>query len=261
MRRHAERLLEGPAEIMRAEARQPRQGAERYRLGKMILDIAGDRALLPGREPAAHARLGGCRPAVEAQQLMRQDDAESVEIRAALGAGLLDQPRELERGVGQVGILEEQPRRQSHGRRHQRRDRNRNTPCARGRAVPATRDTRARPAPRSAVAARRAASIAAGPPRTCRRRCARPDRKPQGDGRARESGTPAFRAGSRARSRRRCRPILPSGAARCRVDRPPPSAWPCRSSSIGDSSACRVSSGCRIGKLSRRTAETLHLYG
>jgi len=91
---------------MRAEARQPRQGAERYRLGEMILDIAGDRALLPGREPAAHPRLGGRRPAVEAQQLMRQNDAESVKIRRGLGAGLLDQPRELERGVGEVGILE-----------------------------------------------------------------------------------------------------------------------------------------------------------
>jgi hypothetical protein len=48
----------------------------------------------------------------------RQDDAEGLEIRPALGARLLDQPHELERGVRQCGILEEQARRQARRRRH-----------------------------------------------------------------------------------------------------------------------------------------------
>src|ERR1700730_2249295 len=50
MRRHAERFFEGAAEIVRAQANELRESGERYLLGKMLLDIGGDRALLPRGE-------------------------------------------------------------------------------------------------------------------------------------------------------------------------------------------------------------------
>src|SRR5258707_7707408 len=57
MRRHAERLLEGPAEIIRAQANQPRESRERYRLGEMLLDVGSDRSLLPGGEATLRGNL------------------------------------------------------------------------------------------------------------------------------------------------------------------------------------------------------------
>ena len=82
----------------------------------MFLDIGGDGALLPGGEPAAHMRVDGGRPGVEAHELVRQDDAEGSEIGAAVGAGMLDQPHELACRVRQCRVLEEQPRGQRAGR-------------------------------------------------------------------------------------------------------------------------------------------------
>src|SRR6266850_7226091 len=57
MRRDAEGLLEGPAEIVRAQANQLGERGERYLLGEMLLDIGGDDTLLPRREPAPNGRL------------------------------------------------------------------------------------------------------------------------------------------------------------------------------------------------------------
>jgi hypothetical protein len=42
MRRHAEGLLERPTEMKRAQADQLRERSERYRFGKVILDIGDD---------------------------------------------------------------------------------------------------------------------------------------------------------------------------------------------------------------------------
>ena len=64
MRRHAERLLEGPAEIIRAQANEPRESRERYRLGEMLLDVGSDRALLPGGEATLRGNLGADAPAL-----------------------------------------------------------------------------------------------------------------------------------------------------------------------------------------------------
>src|SRR5882757_8847184 len=75
MRRHAEGLLEGPAEIERAEASQLRERGERYLLGQVLLDVGDHDPLLPGRETAARARLLDPRcSGIETHQLMRQDD-------------------------------------------------------------------------------------------------------------------------------------------------------------------------------------------
>jgi hypothetical protein len=82
----------------------------------MLLDVVVDDALLPGGEPAAHARFDRCGPGVQAHQFVRQHAAQGAEIGAALGPRMLDQPHQLERGVDKRGVVEEQPRRQGDGR-------------------------------------------------------------------------------------------------------------------------------------------------
>ena len=73
----------------------------------MLLDVGGDRALLPGGEAAPHGSFDAWGPGVETHELMRQDGAESFEIGAAIGACTLDQALEFERRVPQCGVLEE----------------------------------------------------------------------------------------------------------------------------------------------------------
>src|SRR5712691_8257328 len=82
----------------------------------MFLDIGRNRTLLPGSEAAPSGRSDAWGPGVETHEFMRQDGAESFEIRAAIGACTLDQPLELGRRVPQCGVLEEQPRREERRR-------------------------------------------------------------------------------------------------------------------------------------------------
>jgi len=65
MRRQAERLLEGPAEIVRTQADQPGESRKRYRLGKMFFDVARDDALLPACEATLRSRCAARRPPEE----------------------------------------------------------------------------------------------------------------------------------------------------------------------------------------------------
>src|SRR5260370_393821 len=56
VRRHAKGLLEGPAEIVRAEPNQLRELGERDLVAKVLLDVRDRDPLLPGGETAAHRR-------------------------------------------------------------------------------------------------------------------------------------------------------------------------------------------------------------
>ena len=99
MRRPTEGLLEGPTEIVGAEADQLRERGERYRLGKVLLDIGDDGPLLPGGESATDLWFQARHPGIEPHQLMGQYDAESFEVWPMVRAGAFDQGRQLERRV------------------------------------------------------------------------------------------------------------------------------------------------------------------
>jgi hypothetical protein len=75
-----------------------------------------------GNPDPAHVRFDRCRPGVQAHQFARQHAAQGVEIGAALGTRMLDQPHQLQCGVD---------------KRASSRDRNRNRRCASGHAVAA----------------------------------------------------------------------------------------------------------------------------
>src|SRR5262249_2937055 len=70
--RHAERPLEGPAEMIRAQPNTVREGSERYLLGDVFFDVRGHDPLLPGGETAARRRFDAARSSAAAHELMRQ---------------------------------------------------------------------------------------------------------------------------------------------------------------------------------------------
>src|SRR6476659_3061622 len=107
MRRHSERLLEGTAEIVRAQADELREGRQRYLLGKMFLDVGGDRALLPSGKSATGGSLDAWSPGIETPKLMREDGAEGFAVAPVVGPAV-DQCRQLERRFPQRAIFEEQ---------------------------------------------------------------------------------------------------------------------------------------------------------
>src|SRR5260370_39485320 len=110
MRRQAERLLEGPAEIVRTQPGQPRESRERDRLCEMVFDVGGDDALLPGGQPPPCRRFGAWHSGIKPDKLMRQDGAQSFEVGTAVGTCALDQGLELEPRCPPRGVLREQPR-------------------------------------------------------------------------------------------------------------------------------------------------------
>src|SRR5262249_13814202 len=69
--RHAERPLEGPAEMIRAQPNAVRERGERYLLCDMFFDVRGDDPLLPGGETAARRRFDAARTSVAAEQHAR----------------------------------------------------------------------------------------------------------------------------------------------------------------------------------------------
>src|SRR6476620_8829825 len=88
---------------------------QRYRVGKVILDIGGDDALLPTGKTAAHGALARRAGAVEAHQLMGKHAAESLDVAAVVGLRAFDQPNKLLRRGEEMRILEEEARRQDDG--------------------------------------------------------------------------------------------------------------------------------------------------
>src|ERR1700751_3687581 len=95
VRRYPERLLEGSAEIVRAETDQLRERSERDLLDEMFLDVCNDRAPLPGRGAALLDILQAGHAGVETSELVRQDAAECFEVGAATGRATLDQALQL----------------------------------------------------------------------------------------------------------------------------------------------------------------------
>src|SRR6478672_897539 len=91
MRWHSERLLEGPAEIVPAQADELRKRVERYPLRKMFLDVGGDDPLLPRGEPTPDLGLHGGHPGVETDELVYKHDAKSVKIEPIFRPGAVDQ--------------------------------------------------------------------------------------------------------------------------------------------------------------------------
>src|SRR6202040_3075912 len=65
VRRHAERLLEGAAEMVRTELREPCEHAKGYLLAQMLLDIGGDDPLLAKPQAAFHLGAACARAALE----------------------------------------------------------------------------------------------------------------------------------------------------------------------------------------------------
>src|SRR5262245_12209275 len=113
--RHAERPLEGPAEMIRAQPNAVRERGERYLLCDMFFYVRGDDPLLPGGETAARRRFDAARTSVAADELVRQHDAERLAIMPILTAAL-DQPAQFDRGVPQRLVFEEQAWRQGRVR-------------------------------------------------------------------------------------------------------------------------------------------------
>src|SRR4029077_15399056 len=111
MRRNAERLLEGAAEIVGAQMNELRQRIERYRLGEVFLDVRGNETLLPNSKATPHRRCAARNDAMAAQQLMRDHHAKRLAITIGIGARL-DRCRELDRRVPQWVVFEEQARRE-----------------------------------------------------------------------------------------------------------------------------------------------------
>src|SRR3982074_66146 len=99
MRRHPQRLLERPAEIVRAQPNETRERGERYLLREMFLDIGGDDPLLPAREAAPHRSFDWTDPGVETHEFVRQDDTKGFEIESIVGAGTLDLLPQLDRRI------------------------------------------------------------------------------------------------------------------------------------------------------------------
>ena len=98
MWRHAERLLEYPAEMMRAQTHELRQRANRYPLIEMFLDIGSGESLLPRCKATLELRLNAGHPASETRDLMYKQITETPEVdRVSFRA--LDERFELERGV------------------------------------------------------------------------------------------------------------------------------------------------------------------
>lgn len=85
--------------MVRAQTDKLGKNRERYPLGKMILDIVGDRPLLPSGEAAPHGSVDAWGHRVQTGEFVRQHDPERLEIVPVVGANALDQLRQLVRRV------------------------------------------------------------------------------------------------------------------------------------------------------------------
>src|SRR6267378_128864 len=110
VRRHAEGTLERAGEMVRAQPRQFGEGGERDVVGDMLLDIGGHPLLLPGRKAATTDRLAERSATVDANELVRQRDAERFGVLPVHRARVLDLRLELESGLPEIAIVKEQAR-------------------------------------------------------------------------------------------------------------------------------------------------------
>ena len=108
MRRHAERLLERPAEMVRAQASVLGEGGERDLVGDMLLDIARGGALLPASEATSDWNLDASPTRTKTHKFMGEHDAERFAIEPIDGLGTFDQGLQLDRDVPQPLVFEEQ---------------------------------------------------------------------------------------------------------------------------------------------------------
>src|ERR1700757_1438364 len=92
------------------QPRQLGQRRERNIVGDMLLDIGGHPLLLPARKAATTDRLLGIRVTVDSNELMRQHDAERFGVLPMHRVRVLDHRLELESGLPEVAIVEEQAR-------------------------------------------------------------------------------------------------------------------------------------------------------
>src|SRR5262245_28398799 len=109
MRWQTEGLLEGSAEVVRTQTSKLRERAERNLLGQVLLDVGGDDPLLPGGEGPSNLAVAARHPAIEAHELMQEDDAEGLGIRTAFPCQALDRSLKLECRLPKRRIFEEQP--------------------------------------------------------------------------------------------------------------------------------------------------------
>src|SRR4029077_1677823 len=92
------------------EPRQLGQRGERDIFGDMLLDVGGHPLLLPGRKAATTDRLVEFRVTVDANELMRQRDAERFGVLPMHLVCVLDHRLELESGLPEITIVKEQAR-------------------------------------------------------------------------------------------------------------------------------------------------------
>ena len=110
VRRQAERTLERAGEMIWTEPRQLGQRRERNIVGDMLLDIGNHPLLLPGSKAATTDRLLEFRVTVDANQLMRQHNAERFGVLPMHRVRVLDHRLELKSGLPETAIVKEQAR-------------------------------------------------------------------------------------------------------------------------------------------------------
>ena len=116
MRRDANRLLESTAEMVRAQIDELCQRSERYGLRQVLFDVSRNDTLLPRSKPAPRQPPRAPRIATSAKEFARNHDCKRFTIALVLGA-ILDGSGQLDRGLPQHGIFEEQQGRKTHSAR------------------------------------------------------------------------------------------------------------------------------------------------
>jgi len=76
----------------------------------MLLDVGGHPLLLPAGKAATTDRPAGCGVTVDANELVRQHDAERFRVLPVHRARVLDLGLELESGLQEIAIVKEQAR-------------------------------------------------------------------------------------------------------------------------------------------------------
>jgi hypothetical protein len=109
MRRHAERLLKRSAEMVRTEARELSEGAERDLVCDVLLDIVRDGTFLPTGKPTPDRRLDTRHGRMKTHEFMGEHDSERFTIEPIDGLGTFDESLQPDRDIPQPCVLEEQP--------------------------------------------------------------------------------------------------------------------------------------------------------
>src|ERR1700682_2192398 len=110
VRRHAEGMLERPGEMIRDQPRQLGKRREGDAVGDTLLDIGRPPLLLPGRKAAMTDRRAESRITVDANEFVRQHEAERFGVLPGHRARVLDPRLELESGLPEIAIVKEQAR-------------------------------------------------------------------------------------------------------------------------------------------------------